>query len=82
MPYALLLGCLTSLLNWLVFEPIISARAAERYELENAETRDEERLQVLVKTTSRYHGLSSVFGLIALCCAFAQGTQLASALSY
>lgn len=76
--YVLLVALVSNLVNWLFLEPIISKCASQRYALENEVTRDEVKIAELVKTSSRYHGLSSMIALIALCCAIAYGFRVSS----
>jgi len=81
-PYTLSLALLCTVFNWLVLEPIISKSAAERYALENAEKRDEDKIKALMKTTSKYHGMSSSVALVTVCCAVAHGYLLSTTLSF
>lgn len=81
-PYTLLVAFFANALNWLFLEPKISGLAAQRYELENEETRNEDAIAVLKKKTSRYHGLSSIAAIAGFLCGTAHGVSLSSFLNF
>jgi len=76
--YSLTAGLMSSLINWLYLTPEISKATAERYDLENEEVRDEEKIKALMKKSSKYHAVSSSLGLVALCAAVAHGWSLST----
>jgi len=81
-PYTLLIAFFTNAVNWLFLEPKISGLAAQRYALENEETRNEEAIAVLKKKTSRYHGMSSIAAILGFLCGTAHGVNLSSFLNF
>lgn len=70
-----------TLLNQFWLEPVSSETMHKRYELEDTPNgKDSEEYKKLAASFGKYHGISSLSNLIALCAAVVQGTYLASAL--
>jgi hypothetical protein len=71
--------CLT-LLNQFVWEPIATHNMLERYRMEDDNLATSEEYTKLKKSFGKYHGLSSLTNLLALCGGVAHAVYLAAAL--
>lgn len=70
-----------TLLNQFWLEPVSSKTMHKRYELEDTpDGKDSDEYKKLAAAFGKYHGISSLSNLIALCAGVAQGSYLASAL--
>lgn len=77
---ALVAALVMTLLNQFWLEPKSSSTMFRRYELEDDGNKESDEYKKLAASFGKYHGISSLTNLIALCAAIAQGTYLASAL--
>lgn len=72
----------TTVLNWLLVEPVNTKLMFERYALENDKgPRDEAKITQMKKEFGKWHGLSSVLNLAGLCGVLAHGWWLGSRLT-
>ena len=72
----------TTVLNWLLVEPVNTKLMFERYSLENSKgARDEARITQVKNDFGKWHGLSSVLNLAGLCGVLAHGWWLGSRLT-
>jgi hypothetical protein len=70
-----------TLFNQFILEPASSKIMMNRYQLEELPGgKDSEKYKKLAKSFGKYHGISSLVNLIALCAAVAHGTYLAGAI--
>ena len=77
---ALLLALVMTLLNQLSLEPIATKNMMRRYELDNVPGGQEtEEYKKLKASFGKFHGISSLTNLIALCAAVAHGFFLSGA---
>ncbi|KAI7839524.1 hypothetical protein COHA_006707 [Chlorella ohadii] len=74
------LGLASSLLSFLVVEPLCTRIMFQRYDLENAAERDEEKIGKLAKQFGKWHGISSLINLGILVTAVGHGYWLAGRL--
>ncbi len=81
-PAAVSLGTalVSSLLNLLVLEPRATEVMFARYALENAPTRDEQKIKQLMKEFGKFHGISSLVNLVSMVAGASYTWWLASAL--
>jgi hypothetical protein len=71
------LGLASSLLSFLVVEPLCTRIMFQRYDLENAAERDEGTIKALAKQFGKWHGISSLINLATLVVAVGHGYWLA-----
>ncbi|PRW60938.1 Transmembrane 205 [Chlorella sorokiniana] len=74
------LGLASSLLSFLVVEPLCTRIMFQRYDLENAAERDEGTIKALAKQFGKWHGISSLINLATLVVAVGHGYWLAGRL--
>lgn len=74
------LGLASSLLSFLVVEPLCTRIMFRRYDLENAAERDEDKIKALAKQFGKWHGISSLINLGTLVAAVGHGYWLAGCL--
>jgi hypothetical protein len=78
---SLMLALLMTLLNQYFIEPITTKNMMRRYELEDSENGTAtDEYKELKASFGKYHGLSSLTNLIALCSAAIHGFYLSAAL--
>lgn len=78
---ALTVALVMTLLNQFLLEPTATNNMMRRYELEEANTTDNDEYKTLKGNFGKYHGLSSLTNLIGLCAATAHGIFLAAPLA-
>lgn len=69
-----------TLVNQFWLEPKSSDTMYQRYKLEDNGEKESDEYKKLAASFGKYHGISSLTNLVALCAAVAQGTYIASAL--
>lgn len=72
----------SSVVNWLYIEPVATNLMFERYNLENVPgEKDAAKIKQLYRQFGKFHGISSLFNLVALGAAVFHAWWLASRLS-
>jgi hypothetical protein len=77
---ALAISLAMTLLNQFILEPVATNNMLERYRLEEEGKESSGEYKSLKKNFGKFHGLSSLTNLIALCAGVAHATYLAAAL--
>jgi len=77
---ALAVALAMTVLNQFVLEPISSNNMMERYNLEDAGDTGTDRYKKLKADFGKFHGMSSLTNLIAMCAGVVHAVYLASAL--
>jgi hypothetical protein len=77
---ALAISLIMTLLNQFLLEPISTSNMMERYQLEQDNQQTSDRYVTLKKSFGKYHGMSSLTNLIALCGGVAHAVYLATSL--
>lgn len=77
---ALAVALAMTLMNQFWLEPKSSATMFKRYELEDKNEKESDEYKKLAASFGKYHGISSLTNLVALCAAVSQATFLAAAL--
>ena len=70
----------STLLNLLYLEPASTSNMFDRYSLEDDGKKDTAEYKKLAASFGKFHGLSSLFNLVALCGGIVHGTRLAASL--
>jgi hypothetical protein len=70
----------STLMNLLYLEPASTENMFGRYSLEDEGKKETEEYKKLAKSFGKFHGMSSLFNLVALCAGIVHGTRLASSL--
>ena len=70
------------LVNVFALEPMTTQNMFRRYALENANENGSEEYKKLRKAFGPLHGLSSLFNLVAMCCAVIHAHRLAGILAF
>ena len=77
---SLILALVMTLLNQLIIEPMTTNNMMRRYELEDTENgKNTEEYKSLKANFGKFHGISSLTNLVALCAAAAHGFYLSAA---
>jgi hypothetical protein len=78
---SLIVALAMTLLNQFIIEPMTTNNMMRRYELEDTENgRNTDEYKALKANFGKFHGLSSLTNLVALCAAVAHGFYLSAAL--
>lgn len=68
----------STLLNLLYLEPASTANMFDRYKLEDNGEKETDEYKKMAKSFGKFHGMSSLFNLVALCGGIIHGCRLAS----
>lgn len=77
---SLIIALVMTLLNQFVIEPMTTNNMLRRYELEDTENgKNTDEYKTLKANFGKFHGISSLTNLVALCAAAAHGFYLSAA---
>ena len=78
---SLAISFFATLLNLLYLEPTSTRVMFDRYSLEDEGKKESEQYTKLAKSFGKFHGMSSLANLVALCGGVVHGVRLASGLA-